>query len=333
MNYTQIITSISNKDLEPIYFLMGDEPYYIDKITDAFSNDILTDEEKAFNQITLYAKDTTTEHVIAEAKQFPVGSEKRVVIVKEAQQLKNIELLDKYLDNPQKSTVLVISYKGKSIDKRKKFGKNLKNKCVVLESNKLYENKIQSWIASYVSERGFIIDNKAIAVLAEYIGTNLSNISNELDKIMLIVEKKEQITTQTIENHIGISKDYNIFELQNALGKKDVAKANQIINYFAKNTKDHHIIPILNSLFSFFQKIIIYHFLEDKSPHSTASALKINPFFVRQYQDAATNYSKKDLFVIFQYLKQYDLKSKGVNNKSTDQGELLKELTFKILHI
>lgn len=333
MNYKQIITSISNKDLEAVYFLMGNEPYYIDKIANAFSNNVLTNEEKAFNQITLYAKDTTTEQIIAEAKQFPVGSEKRVVIVKEAQQLKNIELLEKYLANPQKSTVLVIAYKGKTIDKRKKFGKNLNKKCIVLESNQLYENKIPSWITSYVSENGFTIDNKATAVLAEYLGTDLSNISNELDKIMVVVKKEEKITTKTIENHIGINKDYNVFELQNALGKKDMLKTNQIINYFSKNTKHHHIIPIINSLFSFFQKVIIYHFLEEKNTQSTASALKINPFFVRQYQDAAKKYSKKDLFIIFQYLKEYDLKSKGVKNKSTQQGELLKELTFKILHI
>tara|TARA_B100001250_G_scaffold25098_1_gene20828 strand:- start:4332 stop:5333 length:1002 start_codon:yes stop_codon:yes gene_type:complete len=333
MNYTEIITSISNKNLDPVYFLMGNEPYYIDKIANAFSHNILTAEEKAFNQVILYAKDTTTAEIIAEAKQFPVGSQKRVVIVKEAQQLKNIELLETYLENPQKSTILIISYKGKSIDKRKKFGKNLAKKCVVLESNKLYENKIPSWISSYVNENGFTIDNKAIVILAEYLGTDLSNISNELDKIMLVVRKEEQINTQTIEKHIGISKNYNVFELQNALGNKDIAKANQIINYFAKNTKNHHIVPILNSLFSFFQKIIIYHFLKDKSSQSTASALKINPFFVRQYQNAAQKYSKRDLFIIFEYLKEYDLKSKGVNNKSTNQDQLLKEITFKILHI
>ena len=224
---------------------MGNEPYYIDKMVDAFSNNLLTNEEKAFNQITLYAKDTTTEQIIAEAKQFPVGSEKRVVIVKEAQQLKKIELLEKYLENPQKSTVLVIAYKGKSIDKRKKFGKNLNKKCVVFESNKLYENKIPSWIESYVSENGFTIDNKATAVLTEYLGTDLSNISNELDKIMVVVKREEKITTKTIEKHIGINKDYNVFELQNALGKKDILKTNQIINYFSKNTKNHHIIPQL----------------------------------------------------------------------------------------
>ena len=161
----------------------------------------------------------------------------------------------------------------------------------------------------------------------------MSKISNELDKLMLIVKKEELITTDIIENHIGISKDYNVFELQNALGNKDVLKANQIINYFSKNTKKYHIIPILASLFSFFRKIMIYHFLEDKSSRSVATALKVNPFFVSQYQNASRNYNKKQLFHIFDYIKEYDLKSKGVNNKSNNQSGLLKELTFKILHI
>lgn len=332
MNYKEIISSITNKDLQPVYFLMGDEPYYIDKLSDEFSKKLLNSEEQEFNQVTLYGKDITTEQIISESKQFPFGAEKRVVIIKEAQHLKNIEVLDSYLDNPQPSTVLVISYKGKSIDKRKKFGKNLAKRCVVFESKKLYDNKIPTWILEYVKEKGFSIDNSATAVLAEYLGADLSKITNELDKLMLVVKKDEQITTKLIEYHIGISKDYNVFELQNALGKKEVVKANRIINHFAANPKDHHIVPIMSALFSYFQKIMVFHFLDDKSPKSAASALKVNPFFVSQYQTAARNYNKRQLFYIFEYLKEYDLKSKGVNNKSTDQSGLLKELIFKILH-
>jgi DNA polymerase-3 subunit delta len=312
---------------------MGDEPYYIDRLSDEFTKNLLSAEQQEFNQVTLYAKDTTIEQVINESKQFPVGSEKRVVIVKEGQQLKNIEALEDYIDNPQTSTVLVIVYKGKSIDKRKQFGKSLAKKCVIFESKKIYDDRIPYWILGYINEHGYKIDNSATAILAEYLGSNLSKIANELDKLMLVVKKEEQITTQLIENHIGISKDYNIFELQNALGKKDVMRSNQIINHFSKNTKKHHIILILSSLFSFFQKIMIYHFLEDKSSRSVASSLKINPFFVSQYQNASRNYNKKQLFSIFTYLQEYDLKSKGVNNKSNSQSGLLKELTFKILHI
>jgi DNA polymerase-3 subunit delta len=332
MNYKEIITSINNKDLQPVYFLVGEEHYYIDKLSDKFAKNILSTEQQEFNQVVMYAKEITVAQVIAEAKQFPFGSEKRVVIIKEGQQLKNIELLDSYLDNPQPSTVLVIAYKAKSIDKRKKFGKNLSKKCVVFESNILYNDKIPYWILTYINENGYKIDNSATAVLAEYLGSNLSKITNELDKIMLVVKKEEQITTEIIENHIGISKDYNIFELQNALGKRDLVKTNQIINHFATNTKNHHIVPVLSALFSFFQKIIIYHFLEDKSSKSATIALKVNPFFISQYQNAAKNYNKMQLFLIFELIKEYDLKSKGVNNKSTSQSGLLKELTFRILH-
>jgi DNA polymerase-3 subunit delta len=332
VNYKEIISSISNKEFEPVYFLMGDEPYYIDKLANAFSKNVLSAEEREFNQVILYGKDIETAQAIAEAKQFPFGAEKRVVIIKEAQHLKDIEVLDSYLDNVQPSTLLVICYKGKSVDKRKNFGKTLASKCVVFESKILYDNKIPAWINTYVTEHGFKIDNSATAVLAEYIGADLSKITNELDKLMLVVKKEEQITTALIEYHIGISKDYNVFELQNALGKKEVVKANRIINHFSENPKNHNIVPVMSALFSYFQKIMVYHFLEDKSPKSAAVALKVNPFFISQYQTASKNYTKKQLFYIFEYLKNYDLKSKGVNNKNTTQKGLLKELIFKILH-
>ena len=311
---------------------MGDEPYYIDKLANAFAKDVLSAEEQEFNQVVLYGKDIETAQAITEAKQFPFGADKRVVIIKEAQHLKDIEVLDSYLENVQPSTLLVICYKGKSVDKRKKFGKTLASKCVVFESKKLYDNKIPSWIKTYVNENGFTIEDSATAVLSEYIGADLSKITNELDKLMLVVKKEEAITTVLIEYHIGISKDYNVFELQNALGKRQVLKANRIINHFAASPKNHNIVPVMSALFSYFQKIMVYHFLEDKSSKSAASALKVNPFFVNQYQTAAQNYSKKQLFCIFEYLKEYDLKSKGVNNKSTNQSGLLKELTFKIIH-
>jgi len=333
VNYQDIITSISNKNLEPIYFLTGDESYYIDKLCSEFANNILNSEQKEFNQVILYAKDISTDQIIAEAKQFPFGAEKRVVIIKEAQHLKNIEILYSYLENPQINTVLIICFKGRKIDRRKKFGKKLYDTCVIFESNKLYDDKIPKWILTYIEDHGYTIEDSAIAILSQYLGANLSNISNELDKLMLIVKQEETITSKTIEDHIGISKEYNIFELQNALGKKDVLKANRIINYFSKNTKNHHIVQIISALFLFFQKIMIYHFLDDKSPKSASTSLKVNPFFVRQYHTAAINYNKNQLFKIFEQLKTYDLKSKGVNNKTTQQGSLLKELIFKILHV
>ncbi len=332
MNYKEIITSIYEKDFKPIYFLMGEESYYIDKIANEFSKKVLSTQEQEFNQHILYGKDTTTDQIISEAKQFPFGAEKRLVIIKEGQHIKNIEGLAPYIEKPQLNTILVICYKGKSIDKRKKFGKRLKETCIVFESKKLYIDQIPNWISNYVNENGFEINNSATAVLAEYLGTDLSKITNELDKLMLVIKKEEIITTKIIEYHIGISKDYNVFELQNALGTRDVLKSNQIINYFGQNTKNHHIVAVISALFSFFRKVMIYHFLENKSVQSAASELKVNPFFIKQYKAAAKNYNKKQLVYIFEYLKQYDLRSKGVNNKSTNQNELLKELVFKIIH-
>lgn len=332
MNYKDIITSIKNKNVSPIYFLFGDESYYIDKICETFAKNLLTKEEQELNQVTLYGKDITTEQIISEAKQFPFGAKKRLLIIKEAQQLKNIELLMPYIANPQENTTLVIAYKKKSIDKRTSFGKNLAKKCVVFESKKLYPEKIPNWILSYVHEYGFKIENSAALILTEYLGSDLSKITNELDKLMLVTKKQDPISSASIEYHIGISKDYNIFEFQNALGKRDVIKANKIIKYFSKDNKNHHIIVIINALFSFFNKIMIYHFLEDKSKRSASIALKINPFFINQYQEAARNYTKKQLFFIFKYIKEYDLRSKGIKNKSVNQNELLRELTFKILH-
>lgn len=311
---------------------MGEESYYIDQICDYISKNILNSEEKEFNQITLYGKEIDVATIISEAKQFPFGSQYRVVIVKEAQDIKSIDKLETYLDNPTPSTILVICYKYKKIDKRKSFGKSLYKKTVLFESKKLYENQIPLWIKSYVKELGFSIDDKSSKILSDYIGSDLSKISNEISKLILNLDVGEQISPEIIEENIGISKDFNIFEFQNALGTKNVQKSNRIIKHFSENPKNHPFVLTLSSLFSYFQKIMIYHSLKDKSKGNVASNLGINPFFVNSYQTAAKNYSMSKLFKIFIFLKEYDLKSKGVNNPSTNDIELLKELTFKILH-
>ena len=332
MNYKEIISSISNKDFHPIYFLMGEEPFYIDKISDYISDNVLESQEKEFNQSVLYGKEVDVAQIIAEAKQFPFGATHRVVIVKEAQNIKNIDELESYLDNPQPSTILVICYKYKKLDKRKKFTKSLAKKALLFESKKLYDNKVPDWITKYLSEKGYKIEEKASFMLAEFLGTELSNISNELDKLMVIVKKEEKITANIIEKNIGISKDYNIFEFQQALGKKDILKSNQIVNHFSANPKAHPLVVTLGMLFSFFQKLMTYHSIKDKNKNNVAAELKVSPYFVNQYSSAARNYSQSKLFDIFTHLKQYDLKSKGVNNTSTVDGDLLKELVYKILH-
>ena len=311
---------------------MGEEPFYIDKISDYISDNVLESQEKEFNQSVLYGKEVDVAQIIAEAKQFPFGATHRVVIVKEAQNIKNIDELESYLDNPQPSTILVICYKYKKLDKRKKFTKSLAKKALLFESKKLYDNKVPDWITKYLSEKGYKIEEKASFMLAEFLGTELSNISNELDKLMVIVKKEEKITANIIEKNIGISKDYNIFEFQQALGKKDILKSNQIVNHFSANPKAHPLVVTLGMLFSFFQKLMTYHSIKDKNKNNVATELKVSPYFVNQYSSAARNYSQSKLFDIFTHLKQYDLKSKGVNNTSTKDGELLKELVYRILH-
>ena len=332
MKYQDIIQQIDNKVFSPVYFLMGEETFYIDKISEHISKNILSEEEKEFNQTTLYGKDIDVSTIISEAKQFPFGSEYRIVIVKEAQDIRTIEKLESYLDQPSPSTILVICYKYKKIDKRKSFGKNLSKKSVLFDSKKLYDNQVPTWIKAHIKDLGYSIDDKSCRILTEYLGADLSKINNELSKLILNLEKGESITPKIIEENIGISKDYNIFELQNALGTKDILKANRIIKHFTENQKNHPFVLTISSLFSYFQKIMIYQNLKDKSNKNAASELGVNPFFISQYQTAAKNYSMSKLFKIFTYLKENDLKSKGIGNPSTPEGELLKELTFKILH-
>lgn len=333
MNYIDIIESIKNKSqLYPIYFLTGEEPYFINKIVDNLTSNILTEEEKEFNQTILYGQETNINEVINQAKQYPFGCERRLIIVKEAQHIKKIEDLEKYLENPQKHTILVICYNNKSIDKRKKIVKIIKEKFCFFESKKIYLEKIPNWIINNLKEKNYQIDQKAAYLLSNHIGNDLTKINNEINKLTLSIKNNTIINTEIIEKYVGISKDYNIFEFQDSIAKKNIFKAYNILAYFSKNTKTHNIIPIINNLFLFFQKIIILNSLKDKSNASISSNLKINPYFISQYKLTAKNYSPTQVIIILQHLKEYDLKSKGVNNNSTNQTELLKELTYKILH-
>ncbi len=333
MPHKSVISDLKNKIYKPIYFLMGEETYYIDIITDYIAKNVLTEAEKSFNQILLYGKDTDISTVINTAKRFPMMANNQVIIVKEAQNIKNIEDLIHYAENPLNSTLLVINYKYKSLDKRKKVYKTLQKNSVIIEFKKKYDNEIPIWIESYFREKGFSIEPNASHLLAENLGVSLSKIVNELEKLIITTTGGDKrITPEIIERNIGISKDYNVFELQKALGKKDILKANMIINYFAKNQKNNHITMIVSLLFSYFVKVLNFHLTKDKSPRNIASVLKINPYFVGDYKVAASKYSTGKLVRIISTLREYDLKSKGVDNVSTTADGLLKELVFKILH-
>ena len=332
MKFEEILSSLSKKNYQPVYFLMGDESYYIDEISNYISKNVLNESERDFNQNVLYGKDTDIASIISACKQFPLMGEHTVVIVKEAQDLKKIEELEVYMNNPLASTMLVLCYKNKTLDKRKKFGKEIAKKAVLMESKRLYDNQIPAWIQAYLQKKDYKIQLKAAHLLGEFVGTSLSKITNELDKLMIITPSKEEITSEMIEKNIGISKDFNIFELNKAIGNKDVLKVNRIANYFADNPKDHPLVMTVGTLFSYFQKILLYQTLKDKSKGNVASVLKVNPFFVSDYVNAAGLYSKTKNLEIISLLRQYDLKSKGVDNYSSSDGELLKELVYKILH-
>ena len=332
MNFEAILSDLKAKKYKPVYFLLGEESYYIDLISDFISSEVLSETEKEFNQTILYGKEIDVQTIISAAKQFPFMGERMVVIVKEAQQLKKIEQLESYLSNPQESTIVVICHKYKSLDKRKSIYKALSKKAVLFESKKLYDNQVPAWIEQYLTSRQYTIGHKASHLLAEYLGNDLSKVSNELDKLMIITPTNSEITVESIEKNIGISKDYNNFELTNALGKKDILKSNRIATFFARNPKDNPLVVSVGVIFNFFQKVLLYHTLKDKSSQNAARVLKVNPYFIKDYQMAAKNYSKRKCMAIISLCRSYDMKSKGVDNHSIEDGELLKEFLFKILH-
>jgi len=332
MNFESILSDLKAKKYKPIYFFMGQESYYIDQLTDYIATHVLEDSEKDFNLSVLYGKEVNPEVVISKAKQFPFMGDKTVLIVKEAQELKNIEWLEDYVNHPQPSTILVFCYKYKSLDKRKSFAKTLSQKAVLFESNKLYDNQIPAWIENYVSLKGYSIQPKASHMLSEFLGNDLSKLSNELDKIIILLNQKSEITAHIIEQNIGYSKDYNNFELTNALAKKEVLKSNRIAHYFGKSPNDHPLIVTINVIFNFFHKVLLYHTISNQAPNQIASVLKVNPYFVKDYQQAAKHYGKRKCMQIISHCREYDMKCKGVGNHSIENEELLKELLFKILH-
>jgi len=329
----QLITDINNGNIKPIYFLMGEEPYYIDKISQYIEENVLTEEEKGFNQMVLYGRDVTIEDIVGNAKRYPMMAERQVVIIKEAQDLsRTIEKLEPYAENPQESTVLVINYKYKKIDKRKTLFKALNKTGLVFESKKLYENQVENWIRRVLAPKDYTITPKAAQMLVEFLGTDLSKIDNELRKLQIVLPKGTQITPDHIEVNIGISKDFNNFELRKAFGEKNIVKVHQIINYFADNPKDNPIILTIASLFKFFTQLLHLHGMHDKSPRSIASALRINPYFVNEYLTAAKNYPMKKVSSIIAVLRDFDVKSKGVGANALPQRDLLKEMAVRILN-
>lgn len=324
-----IIDQIERGKIAPVYFLMGEEPYYIDGISNFIENHVLNEEEREFNQMILYGKDVSIEEIVGNAKRYPMMSDRQVVIVKEAQELsRTIENLVSYVENPQPSTVLVLCYKYKKLDARKKLAKSIKAKGILFESNKLYESQVPDWIRRVLAGKGYTITPKASQMLTEFLGNDLSKVHNEIEKLQLIIKPEEQITPQLIEENIGISKDFNNFELQSAIAENNRAKAFAIVQYFANNPKNHPIVLTVALLYSFFSKLLLYHSLSDKS--IAPKALGVNPYFIKEYQMASRNFPMKKVSAIVGSIREIDLKGKGVGAANLSSGDLFKELLIRI---
>ena len=327
----KIINDIKAGNIKPIYFLMGEEPYYIDRITEYLENSLLSEDEKGFNQVVLYGRDTSIDEIVANAKRFPMMAERQVVIVKEAQDLaKTIDKLEAYAQNPQPTTVLVFAYKYKTLDKRKKVTKTLEKHGLVYESKKMYENQVGQWINRVLQGRGYNIEPKANAMLVAFLGNDLSRIANELNKLEIILPKGSTITPNHIEENIGFSKDFNVFEFRKAIGEGNKAKANQIATYFAQNAKDNPMVVVNGQVFSFFSALLQYHGLKDKSPGNVAKTLKVNPYFVNDYIEASKRFPMRKVSAIVAALRAIDVKSKGVGANNLNDTELYKEMLLSI---
>ncbi|OJV38733.1 MAG: DNA polymerase III subunit delta [Bacteroidales bacterium 36-12] len=331
--HEQILNNLKQGKFAPIYFLMGEEPFYIDLISDYIQNNILDESQKEFDLSVLYGKDVDISSVINAAKRFPMMSPYQILIIKEAQNIKDIDKLEFYLKNYSPSTILVICYKYGTVDGRRKWVTDLKKIGVVYDSKKLRDYEIAAWITKYAKEKSLVIDEKAVIMLADFLGTDLSKIANELEKLSIIMPAgNNRITPDIIEKNIGISKDFNVFELQDALIKRDIVKANRIVNYFAANKKANPIQMIVAQLFGFFSNLMIFHYLPEKTAEAAASEFKIHPFVARNYLNAAKSFNALKTMNIISYIRETDARSKGIDNISADDSDLFKELIFKILH-
>ncbi len=339
LNAADVLRELKSKpQYNAIYFLHGEEPYYIDKIAAFIEENAIPPHEKGFNQSIVYGKDVSMNVILGSAKRFPMMAQRQLVMVKEAQDISDFgqdkakEMLQAYLEKPLPSTILVFAYKNKKLNGNTKLYKDLDKKQLLIEAKPLYDNQLPKWITDVVKEKGHSIGEKASVLLAEYIGNDLNRINNELDKMLINFTTKTEITEEHIAKYVGVSKEYNTFELQKALGLKDILKSNKIVNYFEANPKNNPLIPIIALLFGYFSKLLLVHQAKDKSKGNLAAVLKVNPFFVDDYLVATRNYPLEKIIKIIGFLREADLRSKGVDSNAED-GQILRELVFKILHI
>ena len=334
----KILSELKARKYAPVYFLQGEETYYIDLIADYIEEHVLSPAEKGFNQVVVYGKDVTMATVLTHARRFPMMAERQVVIVKEAQDIQDLnketgaKLLLDYLAKAVPSTVLVFCHKNKALDKRKELGKKIDKLSVCITTKKLYDNQLPEFVSGYASEKQIAIDDRAIQALCEFVGNDLHRLTNELDKLLIALGKGERITLERVMAQVGVSKEYNIFELQKAIIQRDSLLANKIVNYFESNTKKNPMIPVVAFLFSFFSKLLVAAQAPDKSEKGLVSVLKINPYAAKDYSLALRQYPIEKILSAISRIKEADLKLKGVNSGSGGEGQIFRELVYRLMH-
>lgn len=334
----EVLTHIKSNNYAPIYFLQGEETYFIDQISDYIEANALTEAEKGFNQTIMYGKDCKMNEILTNARRFPMMAEKQVVIVKEAQEVDDLKksggqkLLEHYLQSPVPSTILVFAHKYKSLDKRTSLYKLLEKSAVTVSTKKMYDNQVPAWVKTLVASKGHKVDDQAAQLLADYIGNDLERLANEVDKMAINLKEPSLIDAKMVQTNVGINKDYNVFEFQNALLRMDVVKANQIVNYFESNPKKHPVIPVIALVYGLFSKLLVVHGSSDKSEKSLASKLKVSPYFVKDYILGARNYPFSQVISNLKSLRKADMQSKGIDSPAINDGDILRELTFRLMH-
>jgi DNA polymerase-3 subunit delta len=334
----KIITDLRAGKYAPVYFLQGEESFYIDIISDFIEANALTESEKGFNQVIVYGKDASMALILTHAKRFPMMAQRQVVIVKEAQDIQDLnketgaKLLLDYIMKPVPSTILVFCHKNKSLDKRKELGKKIDQYTVALNTKKPYDNQLPEFVIDYVREKKISIDERAVITLCEYVGNDLHRLANEIDKLSLSAKTGNSISQEEVMNQVGVSKEYNIFELQKAILQRDTLLANRIVNFFESNTRKNPMIPIVAYLFSFFSKLLAATQAADKSEKGLVSALKISPYSAKDYSLALRQYPAEKILQNISSIKEADLKLKGVNSGSDTEGQIFRELIYRIMH-
>ncbi len=331
MAVEKIIADWKRKEFKPVYWLEGEEEYFIDKAIDYAEHYILNESEASFNLSIFYGRDTSWADVINACRRYPMFAERQVVLLKEAQQMRDVEKLEGYIENPLSSTVFIVAYKDKKVDGRSKLAKLLKQKAVLITTKKIYDNQLPEWTQELLRSKQLSISPKGLALLVDHIGNDLTRIENEIEKISISLGKRKTITEEDIEEFVGVSKDFNVFELQSALARKDLAKSIRIIQYFESNPKAAPIQLILPSLYGFFSKVFMVFGAGTQDEKGIAAAIGVNSFFVKDYLQAAKMYDYQGIERVLLLLHHYNLKSIGINSTGVEDGSLLKEMVCKMI--